>query len=100
MEKHQHEIPLPSEGTSVAEPDSEDESMGFDPEAREEDLNAEVRKHGNTGVMYEHPDDDASMVVSDWEDEGVDLASEPGDLSPGLGSIELVSGKPYRGLLG
>lgn len=100
MEKHQHEIPLPSEGTSVAEPDSEDESMGFDLEAREEDLNAEVRKHGNTGVMYEQPDDDASMVVSDWEDEGVDLASEPGDLSPGLGSMELVSGKTYRGLPG
>lgn len=73
MEKHQHEIPLPSEVTSVAESDSEDESMGFDLEAKEEDLDAEVRKHGNTGVMYEQPDDDAIMADSDWEDEGVDL---------------------------
>lgn len=35
MEKHQHEILLASEGRSVAESDSEDESMELDLEAKE-----------------------------------------------------------------
>lgn len=70
--------------------------MDLDLEAREEDLDAEVTKPENTRVMYEHLVDDARIAGSDLEDEGVDLTSELGDLSPGFGSMELLGGKPYE----
>lgn len=96
IEEYQHEISVPFEGSSVAEPGSEDESMDIDLEAKEDDLDAEVTKDGNKRVIYEHTADDVSIADSDLEDEGVDLTPVSGDLSPGMGSMELLSGKPYE----
>lgn len=67
IEKYQHEILLPSEGSSVAESISGDESIDIDLAAMEEDLDAEMTKDGN----HEHSADDVSITDSDLEDESV-----------------------------
>lgn len=70
--KHQHEILLRSEDTSVAESDSEDENMDPDPEAKEVGWDAKMTKDESTRLIYKHPADDASIADSDLEDEGAD----------------------------
>ena len=71
--KHQHEILLPSEDTSVAESDSEDGNMDPDPEAKGVGWDAEMTEDESPRLIYEHPADDASIADSGFEDEVVDL---------------------------
>lgn len=84
MEKHQHEILLASEGRRVAESDSEDESMELDLEAKEENLDAKMKKDGNICLVYEHPADDASISNSKLEDECIDATPKTWDLGSAL----------------